>query len=105
MFEELFVYPKVLARHRAGPLADAREQFLAHCAGYGAARHTLLCLASELLLVAERMDVNSGKTISLADVETAADSWTRYQRRRGRARSGRWPRLRFIQVATAWLRF
>jgi len=38
MFEELFVYPKVLARHRAGPLADAREQFLAHCAGYGAAR-------------------------------------------------------------------
>jgi integrase/recombinase XerD len=105
MFEELFVYPKVLARHRAGPLADAREQFLAHCAGYGAARHTLLCLAGELLLVAERMDVNSGKTISLADVEAAADSWTRYQRRRGRARSGRWPRLRFIQVATAWLRF
>ena len=45
MFEELFVYPKVLARHRAGPLADAREQFLAHCAGYGAARHTLLCIA------------------------------------------------------------
>jgi hypothetical protein len=56
-------------------------------------------------MVAERMDVNSGKTISLAYVEAAADSWTRYQRRRGRARSGRWPRLRFIQVATAWLRF
>jgi len=42
MFEDLFVYPKVLARHRAGPSADARERFLAHCAGYGAARGTLL---------------------------------------------------------------
>jgi site-specific recombinase XerD len=105
MFEDLFVYPKVLARHRAGPSADAREQFLGHRAGYGAARDTLLCLANELLVVAERIDVNSGKTIPLADVEAAADSWARYQRRRGRAHSGRWPRLRFIQVATAWLRF
>jgi site-specific recombinase XerD len=105
MFEDLFVYPKVLARHRAGPSANAREQFLAHCARYGAARGTLLGLANELLVVAERLDVGSGKTISPADVETAADSWTRYQRRRGRAHSRRWPRLRFIQVATAWLRF
>jgi integrase/recombinase XerD len=105
MFEDLFVYPKVLARHRAGPSADPRERFLAHCAGYGAARDTLLCLASELLVVAQRIDVNSGKTISPADVEAAANSWTRYQRRRGRARSRQWPRLRFIQVATAWLRF
>jgi integrase/recombinase XerD len=105
MFEDLFVYPKVLARHRAGPSADARERFLGHCAGYGAARGTLLRLANELLVVAERIDVNSGKTIPLADVEATADSWARYQRRRGRAHSGRWPRLRFIQVATAWLRF
>jgi hypothetical protein len=39
-------------------LADALEQFLAHCADYGAARHTLLCLASELLLVAGANLVN-----------------------------------------------
>jgi integrase/recombinase XerD len=105
MFEALFIYPKVSARHRTGPSVDAREQYLAHCASYGAARATLLRLANELLVIAERIDVNAGKTISLADVEAAADSWTRYQRRRGRAHSRRWPRLRFIQVATAWLRF
>ena len=29
-------YPKVLARHLAGLSVDARERFLAHCAGYGA---------------------------------------------------------------------
>jgi integrase/recombinase XerD len=105
MFEDLFSYPKVLARHRTGPSADARERFLAHCAGYGAARGTLLRLANELLVVAERIDVNSGKSYLLADVEAAAESWTRYQRRRGRAHSKRCPRIWFIQVATAWLRF
>jgi site-specific recombinase XerD len=105
MFEDLFVYPKVLARHRAGPSADARDRFLAHCAGYGAARGTLLRLANELLVVAERIDVNSGKSFSLADVEAAAESWTRYQLKRARAHGQRWPRVRFIQVATTWLRF
>ena len=105
MFENLFTYPKVLARHRAGPSADARERFLAHCASYGAARGTLLRFANELLVVAERIDVNSGKSFSLADVEAAAESWTRYQLRRGRAHGKRWPRALFIEVATAWLRF
>jgi hypothetical protein len=45
MFEDLFSYPRVLARHRTGPSANARERLLAHCAGYGAARGTLLGLA------------------------------------------------------------
>jgi hypothetical protein len=66
-------------------LATARERFLAHCAGYGAARGTLLGLANELLVVAERNDVNSGKSYLLADVEAAAESWSRYQLKRRRA--------------------
>jgi len=44
MFEDLFAYPKALARHRAGQSADARERFLAHCAGYSVAWHLVaLC--------------------------------------------------------------
>jgi len=43
--DQLFGYPKVLARHQTGPSAEPRERFLAHCAGYGAARGTLLGLA------------------------------------------------------------
>ena len=105
MFEDLFAYPKVLARHRAGPSVDARERFLAHCAGYGATRGTLLRFANELLVIAERIDVNSGKSFSLADIEAAAERWTRYQLKRGRAHGKRWPRVAFIQVARAWLRF
>jgi integrase/recombinase XerD len=37
MFEVLFAYPKVLARHQAGPAAADRERYLVHCAGQGAA--------------------------------------------------------------------
>ena len=103
MFEDLFTSPKAFARHRTGRSAEARERFLAHCAGYGAAHSTLLRLANELLVVAERIDVDSGKGYSLADVEAAAERWTRFQLRCGRAHSKRWPRVRFIQVATAWL--
>jgi hypothetical protein len=35
MFEVLFIYPKVLARHQAGPAAADRERYLAHRAGQG----------------------------------------------------------------------
>jgi hypothetical protein len=76
MFGDLFVYPKVLARHRAGPSADARERFLAHCAGYRAVRGPLLRLANELLVVAERIDVNSGFSQNpRSDGGTSPTSW------------------------------
>jgi hypothetical protein len=37
MFEVLFIYPKVLARHQAGPAAVDRERYLTRCGGQGAA--------------------------------------------------------------------
>jgi hypothetical protein len=39
------------------------------------------------------------------EVEKAADGWVRHQRRRHRIRAPRSCRLRFMQVATAWLVF
>ena len=48
MFETLFKYPRVLARHREGPVADARERFLTHCAEQGLARESLLRTAREV---------------------------------------------------------
>jgi hypothetical protein len=48
MFESLFQYPTVLARHRDGPAADERRRFLLHRAKEGAARDTLLRIARGL---------------------------------------------------------
>ena len=57
MFNILFQYPRVLARHRRGPSAQARERYLTHRADQGAARDTLLRTARELLVIAQRLDL------------------------------------------------
>ena len=105
MFETLFKYSSVLGRHRGGPFADLRERFLIHCAEQRMAHATLLRVASDLLLVADRIDLNAERQISFPEIEVAADEWFRYQKRRGRVHSPKWSRERFIQTAVAWLRF
>ena len=105
MFEVLFAYPKVLARHQAGPAAADRERYLAHRAGQGAAHETLLRIARELLAIAERIDVTAGKSVTRSEIDDAARAWARQQKRRCRADSEDWSRHLFAQVAVAWLRF
>jgi integrase/recombinase XerD len=105
MFEAFFTSAKALARHREGPAAVARAEYLDHCAGYGAAHATLLRIARELLVIAERIEIASDRVVTRQDIELAARCWARYQRSRGRIHGSRWSRELFIQVATAWLRF
>jgi len=57
MFETLFRYSAIVARHQGGRFAAARELFLNHCAGQGMAHATLQRCAQELLVVAERIDI------------------------------------------------
>lgn len=105
MFAALFKYPKHVARHRDGPAADARARYLIRCARYGAARRTLIGLASRLLAIAQHIDVSSGRTITRREVEVAGQRWARHRRRRCCARGQRSPFQVFVQVATDWLRF
>ena len=69
MFEALFTYPAVLARHQTGPGSAERGRYLAHCAGQGLARETLLRIARELLVVAERLDVTVGHQITRLEID------------------------------------
>jgi hypothetical protein len=57
MFETLFKYPHVLARHREGPTADGRQRFLIYRANQGAARNTV----TELLVI-PRTSMTRGPT-------------------------------------------
>jgi integrase len=57
------------------------------------------------LIIARRIELDSGRSISLAEVEAAADRWVAYQRRHHRVRTAGFSRKRFVQTATAWLRF
>lgn len=83
MFDVLFTYPKIRARHQTATGAAERERYLTHCASQGLARETLLRIARELLVVAERLDVTGGNQITRREVEEAARNWVRHQRRRG----------------------
>ena len=66
MFDTLFRYPAIVARHRGGRFAASRELFLNHCAGQGMAHATLQRYAQELLVVAERIDITVGDAIDSA---------------------------------------
>ena len=105
MFETLFKYPRVVARHRTGPFAEARERFLSYCAGQGLAGATLLRHARELLVIAERIDITSGETIGWPAIEAAADCWAREQHDRHRVQALQGSRKLFVQTATTWLHF
>jgi len=105
MFETLFQYPAIVARHRRGPFAEARERFLNHCASQGLARTTLQRYAQELLVIAERIDITTGDAIGSSVIEAAASRWAREQRQRQPVRGRRWSHELFVQTATAWLHF
>lgn len=105
MFDTLFHYPGVLARHSEGPLANEREQFLSHCARGGAAHSTLMCTATELLQIARRIHLDDNGSLTLTEVEAAAKDWVEHQQRHHRIKTARFSRERFIQTALAWLRF
>lgn len=100
MFEDLFSYPKHISRHREGPCAKARERFLAHCAGYGAARQTLKLLAGQLLRISQCVDVTSGRRFTPREVEAAMQA-CRSCHRGHRHRNYK----KLVSVATVWLRF
>jgi site-specific recombinase XerD len=102
MFETLYRYSRVLVRHLEGPAAEERDRFVTHCVEAGAARESVLHLASELLLVAQRLDIDGTRAVTPEEIGSAA---VRHQRRHGRIRTARFSRQRFVQVATDWLCF
>lgn len=103
MIEDLFKRPTVLARYREGPLAEAREEFLKHCANEGYSRSMLRKIAWVLLAVAHGIDIGHGN-MSTQDIERVVDSRVRFSRRPIRAKESLWTRQMFIHFATEWLR-
>jgi site-specific recombinase XerC len=85
MFEILFHYPRVLARHVNGPLAEERRRYRDHRAAQGTPRSTLLRYAMELLVVASNLVLKpnaflrhlGARGLSRASLATAAKSLRR----------------------------
>lgn len=103
MIEDLFKRPTILARYREGPQAEAREEFLNHCAKEGYSRSMLRKIAWVLLAVAHNLDIDHGN-MTTQDIERAVDSRVRFSCRPLRTKESLWTRQMFIHFATEWLR-
>jgi site-specific recombinase XerD len=103
MFETLFKQRAVLARYREGPLAEARERFLDHCARQGYSRSMLRKIAWVLLVIVRGIDIDHGKR-TVQDIERAVERRTRFNRGLKRAKHTAQSRQLLIHFATAWLR-
>jgi hypothetical protein len=64
MYDELFEQPAVIARHRAGPYAESREQFLRQARANGYSPKTLVRMAWALRIVAEAVHREGGRITS-----------------------------------------
>ena len=105
MFEKLFKYQGVQARHRNGPLAHEREEYLSHRADQGTAKTTLIGIARELLVVSQHLPFLSRHEIGADEIDAVAQRWARRQQRSHRAGVQRWSRELFVLRATQWLQF
>src|SRR5437899_1754164 len=82
MFEELFEGPIALARHRASPLAEERDQFLRHLKDLGYAHLTLKAVACELVVITRHLDLSGREALDVEAVGAAAQRWAAQQNQR-----------------------
>jgi site-specific recombinase XerD len=101
MHDELFEQPAVVARYRAGPYAESREQFLRQARADGYSPATLESMAWALLVVAEAVHRDGGSV----SYERLRSTLLRRIRLKSTARppSANTAKL-FLRCAKAWLR-
>jgi site-specific recombinase XerD len=105
MFDTLFTYPAVLARHRDGPLALERARYLEGLAAQGMAHETLLWRARYALCVAREIaGWPADHLFAGHDIGEIAIAWATKRVAGGRAESRRWPEELFRFAATDFLR-
>ncbi len=101
MFDRLFQNPRVLARQRAGPLAEERGGYLAHCAEQQMSPARLQHIARYILVITEalRLAERPGELITRTEIEAEADRRIKIRPKR------RMLTYRFTGEAVRWLTF
>jgi site-specific recombinase XerD len=103
MFETLFDCPAAQKRHREGPLAHARQQFLEDCERRGYSRTMLEKIAWVLLSLAPAVDSKPGR-LTTEDIDLAIDHRTKFRRSPARSSGGSSSYQLFRHFGIAWAR-
>ena len=105
MFEEIFSYPAVLRRHREGPLASERQEYLQYLKNRGAAWGTVFMQARYCLSIAQEIQRWPREhCFKVAELEAIATSWAVRRVTEGWAAAPRWPKENFRSVACSFLK-
>ncbi|MCI0624631.1 MAG: site-specific integrase [Acidobacteria bacterium] len=105
MFEQIFKLPSAIARHREGPLAKERANYLAHLASRGASRSLLRQAEFYMLAAARRMKLDETSRLAPEQIVAAARSWANRRQRKSYTGSISGPKEKFESVVTAWFGF
>jgi site-specific recombinase XerD len=107
MFDRLYKRPRVLARHRNGPLVEERRRYLAHGAEQEMALLTLQNMARYTLIVAKalRLADRPGEIITKEEIEVEAERWANRQPKHPMMRLFHHSRRNFTLQAIRWLTF
>ena len=103
MYEILFKHPRVLARYREGPYAEAREQFVESCAKQGYSRRMQAKVAWILMTVAPALDLSNG-ALTRRDVQCAIERRMHVLRQPDGVTDATSSRAVFMRFVEAWLR-
>ena len=106
MFERLFSYPAVIQRHRTGPFATEREDFIEMLFAKGMAQGTLLRIARYCRCLSE--GINSwpaGHRFKSSEIETLIAQWATINVVNGRASGPKWPMANARFVVMKFLQF
>jgi integrase/recombinase XerD len=103
MFNQLFRHGYHITKHTNVPLLEERLNYLRYWQELGKPRNTILSIANKLLRIVEYLQLDIKDVVTLAEVEDAADRWSRYSNHlQKRAYLSR-KKERFIWYATHWL--
>jgi integrase/recombinase XerD len=105
LFEELFMLPRILKKHRTAPFAEQRLCYLQHLKETGASRPTLLKCAYDLLSVVRLLDLAAGEPVRISQIEAAATIWSQPRGRRWAHSASPKAKSRFVSLGVRWLRF
>jgi integrase/recombinase XerD len=104
MFEQIFSYPAAVRRHREGPLASERREYLQYLNDRGAASGTVVRQARYCLCIAREIQGWPREhCFKTTELEAIAGSWAARRVTQGWAATPRSPKENFFSVAHSFL--
>jgi integrase/recombinase XerD len=105
MFESLMSDPVALTRHRRGPLAREREEFLRYLKTCGTGRESIRATACYLLQIIRLLRLQQLRDVTPDEIDRAARRWGKRTRAFNKHKPGHCSAARIAWEMRRWMRF